>query len=500
MKKRDHKILNQDNKKLAKRLKRQSYSDQAESMFQPGNLHYEMAERGRAIGFGGIGAVHTLVTRLELDQAINQKVPLLKTHVPYFESDHVLNISYNVLTGGTCLEDIDRLRDDASYADSLSAQRIPDPTTAGDFLRRFQPQDIETLQEVFNQARRKVWAQQPKRFFRRGIIDVDGTLAETTGECKQGMDISYNGIWGYAPLIVSLANTKETLYLVNRPGNQTSASGAGQYVDRAIEVAADFDELWLRGDTDFSLTEHLDRWDQKVKFVLGYDARKNLVALAEQLADSAWAPFQRPARYQIQTEPRTRPENVKERIVREREYKNIRLNSEQVAEFDYQPGKCQQVYRMVVVRKNLSVEKGEHVLFDDLRYFFYLTNDRTLTAADIVFFANQRCDQENVIEQLKNGVKALRMPSDDLVSNWAYLVIAALAWNLKSWYGLMAPDPSAGHAIARMEFKSFLHSFILIPCQIVKTGRRLVFRVLTYTKHLRTFFETFEVLKGACFG
>jgi Transposase DDE domain group 1 len=500
VKKRDHKILYQDNKKLAKRLKRQSYSDQAEPMFQPGNLHYEMAERGRAIGFGGIGAVHTLVTRLELDQAINQKVPLLKTHVPYFESDHVLNISYNVLTGGTCLEDIDRLRDDASYADSLSAQRIPDPTTAGDFLRRFQPQDIETLQEVFNQARRKVWAQQPKRFFRKGIIDVDGTLAETTGECKQGMDISYNGIWGYAPLIVSLANTKETLYLVNRPGNQTSASGAGPYVDRAIEVAADFDQLWLRGDTDFSLTEHLDRWDQKVKFVLGYDARQNLVALAEQLADSAWAPFERPARYEIQTEPRTRPENVKERIVREREYKNIRLNSEQVAEFDYQPGKCQKVYRMVVVRKNLSVEKGEQVLFDDLRYFFYLTNDRTLSAAEIVFFANQRCDQENVIEQLKNGVNALRMPSDDLVSNWAYMVIAALAWNLKSWYGLMAPDPSAGHAIARMEFKSFLHSFILIPCQIVKTGRRLVFRVLTYTKHLRTFFETFDVLKGARFG
>ena len=500
MKKRDHKILYQDNKKLAKRLKRQNYSDQAEPMFQPGNLHYEMAERSRAIGFGGIGAMHTLVTRLELDQAINQKVPLLKTHVPYFESDHVLNISYNVLTGGRCLEDIDRLRDDASYADSLSAQRIPDPTTAGDFLRRFQPQDIETLQEVINQARRKVWAQQPQRFFRQGIIDVDGTVAETTGECKQGMDISYNGIWGYAPLIVTLANTKETLYLVNRPGNQTSASGAGPYVDRAIEVAADFDQLWLRGDTDFSLTEHLDRWDQKVKFVLGYDARKNLVALAEQLADSAWAPLQRPARYQIQTEPRTRPENVKARIVREREYKNIRLNSEQVAEFDYQPGKCQKVYRMVVVRKNLSVEKGEQVLFDDIRYFFYLTNDRTLSAADIVFFANQRCDQENVIEQLKNGVNALRMPSDDLVSNWAYLVIAALAWNLKSWYGLMAPDPSAGHAIARMEFKSFLHCFILIPCQIVKTGRRLVFRVLTYTKHLRTFFETFDGLKCARFG
>ena len=171
-----------------------------------------------------------------------------------------------------------------------------------------------------------------------------------------------------------------------------------------------------------------------------------------------------------------------------------------MAEFSYQPGKCGKAYRMVVLRKNLSVEKGEQVLFDDIRYFFYLTNDRTLSAAEIVFFANQRCDQENVIEQLKNGVNALRMPSDDLLSNWAYMVIAALAWNLKSWYGLMAPDQSVGHAIGRMEFKRFLHSFILIPCQIVKTGRRLVFRVLTYTRHLAAFFQTFDALKRVRFG
>lgn len=501
MKKRDHKILNQDKKKLMKRLKRKSYADQPEPMFQAANLHYEMSGRSRGIGFGGIGAVHTLVKQLGLDEAINQNVPLLKAHVPYFESDHVLNIAYNVLTGGTCLEDIDRLRDDASYAEGLSAERIPDPTTAGDFLRRFQQQDIERLQEVFNRARRQVWAQQPKSFFRKGIIDVDGTLAETTGECKQGMDISYKGIWGYAPLLVSLANTKEPLYLVNRPGNQTSSTGAAVWIDRAIELASDFEQVWLRGDTDFSLTDHFDKWDQKkVKFVLGYDAYPNLVARAQQVEPAAWQPLQRPAHYEIQTEPRQRPDNVKEAIIREREYKNIRLNSEQVAEFPYQPGKCGKAYRMVVLRKNLSVEKGEQVLFDDIRYFFYITNDGQMSAAEVVFFANDRCDQENVIEQLKNGVNALRMPSDDLLSNWAYMVIAALGWNLKSWYGLMVPDPGAGQTIVRMEFKRFLHSFILIPCQILKTGRRLVFRVLTYTKHLRTFFETFEVLKRVRFG
>ena len=366
MKKADHKILTRDKRKLQKRLARKFWSDQPKPMFGPANIHYEMAERSRALGFGGIGAIHTMVSRLRLDEAINRDLSLLKVHVPYFESDHVLNIAYNVMTGGTCLEDIDRLRDDTSYTSSLAAERIPDPTTAGDFLRRFEASDLEALQETIHQARRQVWAIQPDSFRAEAILDVDGTHAITTGECKQGMDISYKGIWGYAPLIISLANTKETLYLINRPGNATSSSEADPWIDRAIDtVASVFEKVWLRGDTDFSLTEHLDKWDQRVSFVLGYNAYANLVEQAEALPRKAWRRLDRPARYCVQTEPRRRPDNIKEQVIHQRAYKNFRLESEQVAEFDYRPGNCQKTYRMVVVRKNLSVEKGETRLFDD---------------------------------------------------------------------------------------------------------------------------------------
>ena len=177
MKKKDHKILAQDKRKLQKRLAPKAWADQAEPMFQAVNLHYQMSEKSRAIGFGGIGAMHTMVTRLGLDQAINENLSLLKVHVPYFESDHVLNIAYNVLTGGTCLEDIDRLRDDTDYSRTLDAQRIPDPTTAGDFLRRFTATDIEKLQETLNQARKKVWSRKATRFRQKAILDADGTHA-----------------------------------------------------------------------------------------------------------------------------------------------------------------------------------------------------------------------------------------------------------------------------------------------------------------------------------
>ena len=211
--------------------------------------------------------------------------------------------------------------------------------------------------------------------------------------------------------------------------------------------------------------------------------------------ESSWSPLERPARYEVKTEERRRPENVKEKVVKEREFTNVRLQSEQVAEFDYKPGNCGKTYRIVVLRKNLTVEKGESRLFDEIKYFFYITNDRTMTAQEVVFFANDRCNQENIIAQLKSGINALRMPSDGLVSNWAYMVIAGLAWNLKAWYGLAAVVPAARRDILRMEFKRFLISFILIPCQIVATGRRLVYRILTHSRHLETFFATFDHIR-----
>jgi Transposase DDE domain group 1 len=499
--KRDHKIYLRDKQNLEARLVRRQYEDQLNPMFKDSNLHYQIAERSRAIGFGGIGALHKLVCKLKLDRAINTNIPLLQRHVPYWESDHVLNLAYNVLTGGTCLEDIERLRNDVTYMNALDAERIPDPTTAGDFLRRFDETWIFALQETLNETRAKVWALQDASFRKEAVIDIDGTIVGTTGECKEGMDIAYNGIWGYAPLIVTLADTNEVLYLANRPGSRPSSTGAAEWLDLAIErVVPVFKKVYLRGDTDFSLTHNFDRWDERVGFVFGYDAKQNLIEMADALRERCWKPLQRPARYEVRTEERERPENVKEQVVKEREFKNIRLQSEQVAEFDYRPVHCSNNYRMVVVRKNLTVEKGEKRLFDDVRYFFYITNDREKTAAEIVLFANDRGNQENVIGQLKSGVNALRMPSDGLVSNWAYMVIAALAWNLKAWYGMVTLAPAARRDILRMEFKRFLGSFIQLPCQIVQTGRRLVYRILTYSRHLEIFMETFDHIRQLKFA
>jgi hypothetical protein len=471
-------------------------------MMTTGKIGYEVGANTDATSFGGIGAVHRLAVKLGLPETINRDLELLKVHLPYHESDHVLNLAYNVLCGGTRLQDLERLRHDVAYMNALGADLIPDPTTAGDFCRRFDQTDVLTLMDAINQVRPKLWAGRGKHLL-DGIayIDVDGTMAPTTGSHKAGIGISYKGIWGYAPLLVSLANTKEVLYLVNRPGNAVSHQGAARWIDKAIDLVGPHAErICVRGDTDFSLTANFDRWADRVDFIFGMDCNKAMRRRAESLPEAAWHRLQRPAAYQPATDQkRARQPDHKAAIVHERGYLNLELNFEDVAEFDYQPGKCTKPYRVIVLRKNISKSRGDHVLFDELRYFFYITTRTDLTAAEVVYCANQRCDQENVIEQLKNGVGALRVPLYDLTANWAYMVIAALAWNLKSWFAMMLHRRDDRREHINMEFRRFIHTIILIPAMVMRRARTITIRLIGWQPSLDRMFSAWRTIERTGF-
>lgn len=453
--------------------------------------------------------LHQLARKLGLVRAIDGQLGILKQHRPYFDSDHVLNIALNLLCGGQSLEDIELRRNDAVFLDALGARAIPDPTTAGDFCRRFSREDLLLLQGVFNEARVELWRRQPASFRdKTARIDADGTYVTTTGACKEGMDINYKGDWGYHALLISFANTSEPLFIHNRPGNRPSHEDAAPFLNKAIEVVRQggFEDVLLRGDTDFSLTAHLDGWDDDgVRFVFGYDASKGLKSRAEDVDEAAYEELKRRADEALAQRTRARPRRVKDEIIKERGYKNLVLQREDLAEFEYQPKKASRPYRVVVLRKDIVVERGQLTIGNDFRYFFYITNDRSLSKEQVVRESNDRCNQERLIDQLKNGCPALRAPLGDLLANNAYMVIGALAWSLKQWFALSLPivprwrerHQARRDEVLAIEFRTFLQRFVTLPAQIVSSARQSIVRFLAWSPHLRTVFRLVESLDGS---
>ena len=334
MKINDRRIHGKIKYEIQKRLKnRQKNHPSHKPVITANAIKYELSDRIEAIHCGGIGAIHTMVKHLGLDREIDKTLNLLKQHQPYHESDHILNIIYNIIAGGTCIEDIELLRQDPAYLNALGASRIPDPTTVGDFLRRFKKKDIIALMELVNKIRSRIWALQSTAFKKRATLYIDSTVAPTTGEHKQGMNMAYTGEWGYHPILISLGETREPLYIENREGNAYTSRNAIPWIDKSIElVKKSFREVWLGGDTGFYLSSSFDRWDKRgVYFVFGC---KNYSNLRELVKDAPWKRLKRPPAYSIKTASRRKKHNAKNRAIKAREFRQMTLEKEYVTEIE----------------------------------------------------------------------------------------------------------------------------------------------------------------------
>lgn len=459
----------------------------------------ETAGRHRGTAHAGVCAITTMLKRLGVARAINGALRLFKVRRGYAESDHVFNIALNPLCGGQTLDDIELRRRDPQFLKMIGAVSLPDPTTAGDFCRRFSEANLNSLMKCINDVRKHVWKSQPDSFFKVARVDADGVFVPTGAECAEGVDYSgHKRAWGYHPLIVSLANTQEPLFIKNRSGARPSQEGAAELFDRAIGVclSGGFQQVILRGDTDFSQTKFLDRWDgmRMVKFVFGIDAMPKLVDIADGLSPEEWSPLVRSKRTVDEDDERAKSVRHKDKVIRERGYRHLELSHEDIAEFEYSPAACLQSYRLVAVRKTIRVTCGQELLLPDTRYFFYISNIRDVDARDIVREANDRCNQENLNSHLKSGVRALRAPLKTLDSNWAYMVMTSLAWTFKAWFAMLMPtngnsesSRSLGRRVLTMEFRTFVNSLMSIPALVIETGRRIVVRLLaetSWTRHL----------------
>lgn len=466
-----------------------------------------MAERVEATTYGGVALAQRMAERAGLMKAIGARVHVLKQHQPYSEGDHVMNMALNPLCGGASLEDIKHRRHDAAFLETLGTLAIPDSTTAGDFCRRFRGSDVEALQDAINEARLNVWRAQGPRFAEKtAVLDIDSTIVGTTGECKQGMELTYKGVWGYHPLLVTYANTNEPLFIVNRSGARPSVEGAPALLDKAIQLCRDagHTKILMRGDTAFSMTRYLDAWHEDgVHFVFGLAANQGMKAFADSIENEMYTEFVRAADVAFQqTQTRARQPRIKEQIVEERGYKNLRLVREDIVEFAHQPQRAEHAYRVVALRKTILEYQGQLCLGNADRYFFYITNDPSRSAQQIVRESNLRCAQEKLIGELKSGVRALRAPLNTLLSNNVFMIATSLAWSLKTWLALTTPVASRWRSthtaernrLLRMSFRSFVQELMLLPLQVARSGRRLILRVLCWRPSLPTFFRLAEAI------
>lgn len=484
---------------IAERLDRRWQPDRAFPVMQRENVRYEVSGRIQAIVAGGMGMILAVIARVGLREVIDRCVNVLRRHRPYHESDHIITLIQNILSGGRCLEDLELLRRDEAFLDCVGARRIPDPTTAGDFLRRFKDAaSVTALMDAGQTVRANVLRSLPQSERRLARIDVDGTITETDARCKENTDISYDGRWGYAPLLVTLANTQEILYVFNRPANRPSHDGAALWLEKAaswVTERAGYEKVRFRGDTDFSQTTKLDGWSDKgYEFVFGMDAHPALVKRAKEIAEEAWKPHVRPKEERAKT--RAKAPKVKDEVIVRREYKDLTLEEEHFSEISYRPSQAKRDYRLIILRKRIRVNKGQLRLEDEIRYFFYISNIEGMQADELIRENNQRCNQENLIEQFKNGVQGARLPVREFYGNWAYMAIAALAWSLKAWCGILLPKALGAAKLVRMEFRKFLREVMLQPAQILKSGRRTIFRLLSVSPWTRLLLEGTKELQS----
>jgi hypothetical protein len=492
--KKSKKALRKRKQKILKRLEN-TKEERATPMMDLGPIKMEVMEGKNATGQGGIGMIHKMNQATGLIDEINSKLELFKVHKPYFESDHVMNIAYNLLSGGTCLEDLEVRRNDIAYMDSLNAIRVPDPTTAGDFLRRFDEGKILDLMEINNQNCQKIW-----RFTNNGkkrklaILDVDGKLEATYGEFKEGMDLTYKKFWGFSTLILTEMTTGVHLYIVNRSGNTLSQENCKKWIDKAIDLLLEnFERVIIRGDSAYYLTKYLDEWSKRVDFIFSVDSFEKYIEKAESIKNKGWNELPR-AEKRIEREHGH--ENVKERVIAERNFEQIKQRTEYVSEYRNTPSNCKKEYRMFVVRQLKEKLIGGLLEGEFYKYFQYITTFENEDAGELLKLIRKRFNHENKIEQLANGVHAFKMPAKEFNANWAYMVIAAMAWNMKCWFGLLMDEINAelSHKLISVEFKRFQNWIINIPCQIIKSGRYVVFKIMSYSLFLEEFIKLTEKL------
>ena len=473
-------------------------------------LHTEVDSHSEVTPYGGLALVAEFIRRFKVARMLDEHVHVLKLYLPYQESDHVLALAMNLYVGGTCIEDLAGLQQSDAVKRLVGACRIPDPTTAGDFLRRFddgkQPGSLRGMRTAIDNIQSQVWsALSPGRRRKKkrewAVVDMDGHTKELYGVQKEGADFSYKGKWSYHPLLISMAGTGECLAVRNRPGNVRSSNGAADALDELLpRVNEHYKKVLVRGDSDFGRQDVRDACERNgAYFAFVGRAFEDRPDIAESIPEGQWKPFRTRAARQKNDDKkrpgyrrRRKKRNRRRKRARERNYKELRQVKQWVAEVSWTPTGSDETYRLVIRRQLIEHHKGQQFLFEEYRYRYVETNfPQSVSTVEVVDHTYERCDQENLIEQMGSGLAAWRMPVAEFAGNCAWLEIARLAWNLAKWIAQLALPEE----VVRWEWKRFRQAWVYLAAQVTRVSRQIRVRFSGSHRFARDLLCAHQVLR-----
>jgi hypothetical protein len=425
--------------------------------------------------YTGLALARDLINRLELPRLIDENVAVLKRHRPYHESDHILTQVYNFLSGGESIVDIERLQENTAVRRILGADRILDPTTAGDFLARFTSKQLDAFRSVLDAAQGQAFSLLDKEKRTIATIDSDSSIHEVYGEKKEGADYAYNNTYCYSALYITLAETGDVLHQDLREGNTYSSVGTKEVLGGIIDrVKPHFMKVRYRGDSAFYDKDIVRIVDAAgVEFFITADQTAPLMKKILALDEGEWKSFRHKKLGGTKTgKKRKKRRNKKKARAKKRNRRIVQKGKVETATVTYQPVGWDKAYRFVVKRTEIR-ERSKQLCFDErlCKYSYYIVaTNSTASNSKVMNIAQGRGNQENLIKDFKYGLGLDHVPTGFLGANKMYFLIAALAWNLKTWLLNLA---GLGEG-AVLRFKRFLYLWIYHAAVVSRTGNRTV--------------------------
>jgi len=407
----------------------------------------------------GLTLFYAMASALNIPKALDDQIQVKVREAGYPESEHILALSANAFCGGDYLEDLESLREDGALKAAIGRSRIPDPTTAADFCRRFYMGNLYQFDRALGNIFQEVYRH--RLSVKTWTIDVDAKVHEVFGEKKQGAAVSYNGTYSLQPFYAFVHETDELLHTQLRSGNTHPGAKAVSFLRRMkSKIPAQIESVYLRSDSALYNKKVMAYCEQeKWVFTITADQTAPLVQKINALPESAWKP-------------------------------NPKYPEIQYAEVEYQPVNWDKAYRFLVRRELKKQKNGQTAFFDRYSYYVVVTN-KSGEVQPVMEGHDRRGTSERRIGEFTREFLP-HLPMGNFMANWIYLLCAQLGYNMAMWIRDLTLPPD----YRRAYMKKLRRRIGFVAAKVLSGGRQIHLRLSQAHKWIQDFFHAWQKIQA----